>query len=243
MAKTLIEPSPRWVRVQFNGEFVANSKRVLLVKEAGRIPVYYFPREDVRMDCLEPTGRGHEGRETFHVRVGERVAENGAWSYVDPAPELSQLKGYVAFRWRKMDHWFEEEEEVFVHARDPYHRVDTLPSSRHVRVVVDGVTVADTKRPFLLFETGLPTRYYIHPDDIRMDLLEPTDTQTQCPYKGVASYWSVKIGDKIYKDIVWGYMDPIPECPKIKGLLCFYNEKVDIYVDGELQERPQTPWS
>ena len=142
-----------------------------------------------------------------------------------------------------MEHWFEEDEEVFVHPRDPYSRVDTLPSTRHIRVEVDGVTVADSKRPYLLFETGLPTRYYIPPEDVKMDLLQPTDSHTRCPYKGVASYWSVQVGDNIYKDIVWSYPDPIPESPKLEGLLSFYNEKVDIFVDGVKEVRPQTHWS
>jgi uncharacterized protein (DUF427 family) len=112
-----------------------------------------------------------------------------------------------------------------------------------VRVVVDGEVVADTHRPRLLFETSLPTRYYIPKTDVRMDLLEPTQTSTQCPYKGKAVYWSVRLGDKVLKDLVWGYPFPIPECPKIENLVCFYNEKVDIYVDDELQPRPETPWS
>lgn len=242
------EPSPRWVRVKFGGEFIADSNRVMLSRETGHLPVYYFPREDVRMDLLEAsdytTYSPYKG-EAAHwtVKAGGKAAENAAWSYSDPPPERSELKGYLAFYWNKMDAWYEEEEEIFVHPRDPYKRVDVIPSSRHVRVIIDGETVADTRRPSLLFETFLPTRYYFPKEDVRMDLLEPTDTHTRCPYKGIASYWSVKIGDTIYKDIVWTYLDPIPECPKVEGLLCFFNEKVTLYVDGELQERPKTPWS
>jgi uncharacterized protein (DUF427 family) len=142
-----------------------------------------------------------------------------------------------------MDAWYEEDDEVFVHPRDPHHRVDVLNSSRHVKVVVEGVVVAETRRPRLLFETGLPTRYYIPKIDVRMDLLEPTDSITACPYKGRASYWSVRAGERLLEDLVWVYPAPIPECPKIENLLSFYNEKVDIYVDGELQPRPKTHWS
>ena len=142
-----------------------------------------------------------------------------------------------------MDHWYEEEEEIFVHPRDPHHRVDTVPSSRHIRVEIDGVTVAETRRPYLLFETGLPVRYYIPQEDIRMELLEPSRAHTFCPYKGEASYWSIKIGDQLYRNYVWGYMDPLEESPKIKGLPSFFNEKMQIYVDGDLEERPETPWS
>lgn len=238
-----IELSPRWVRVKFGGETIADSKRVLLSRETGRLPVYYFPQDDVRMDLLEAAR--HNGSTTlWTVKVGDKVAENAAWSYNNPTSKRADLNGYIAFKWHEMDAWYEEEEEVFVHPRDPYKRVDVMPSSRHVKVIIGGEVVADTHQPSLLFETGLPTRYYIPKEDIRMDLLEPTETHTRCPYKGIADYWTVRVGDKVFKDIAWGYQDPIPECPKIKGLVCFFNEKVDaIYVDDELIPVPKTPWS
>jgi uncharacterized protein (DUF427 family) len=240
-----IEPSARWVRVKFGGEFVADSQRVLLVRETGRVPVYYFPQEDVRLDWLEPNTAvaDEDGKLYWDVKVDGRLAKKGAWTYPRPSPEYEALKDYVAFSWHKMDNWYEEEEEVFVHPRDPYKRVDSMPSSRHVRVVINGQTVADTHRPTLLFETGLPTRYYIPPEDVQMDLLEPVKSTTRCPYKGVASYWSIRTGSQVARNIVWSYQNPIPESPKIKGLLCFYNERVDLYDDGELQPRPQSPWS
>jgi uncharacterized protein (DUF427 family) len=247
-----IEPSPRWVRVKFGGEFVADSKRVKLLRQSGSIPAYYFPQEDVRMELLEASAddaasnvanKQAESLAYWHIKIGSRVAENAAWGYLDPSPKYAPLKNHISFKWHKMEAWYEEEEEVFVHPRDPYKRVDAMPSSRHVRVVINGETVADTHRPTLLFETGLPTRYYIPAEDVRMTLLEPAQGTTRCPYKGIASYWSVKVGDQVARNIVWSYQDPIPECPKIKGLLCFFNEKVDIYVDGALEPRPQTPWS
>ena len=142
-----------------------------------------------------------------------------------------------------MDGWFEEDDELYKHARDPYKRIDVLNSSRHVKVEIDGVVVAETTRPRLLFETGMPTRYYIPAADVRMEFLTATDAHSVCPYKGTASYWSVTVNGETYDDLVWGYPTPIPECPKIAGLLCFYNEKVDLTVDGELQEHPQTLWS
>jgi uncharacterized protein (DUF427 family) len=118
-----------------------------------------------------------------------------------------------------------------------------MASSRHVKVVLAGATLAETATPTLLFETGLPARYYLPHADVRMDMLEPSPATTQCPYKGIASYWSARAGDRVARNIVWSYQDPINECPKIKGLLCFFNERVDLYVDGELQERPITAWS
>jgi uncharacterized protein (DUF427 family) len=245
----VVEPSPRWVRTMFGGETIADSRHVMMLRENRILPVYYFPRQDVRTDLLEPTGETthdeHKGdARRWRVRAGGRVAEDAAMSFIRPIDEFPEIPDYFAFTWSAMDRWMEEEEEVFVHPRDPYKRVDVMPSSRHVRIELAGETIADTRNARLLFETGLPTRYYIPAEDVRMDLLQPTDTSTRCPYKGLASYWSVNVGEHVGKDFVWSYPDPIPECPKIKGLMCFFNERVDaIYVDGELQPKPQTRWS
>jgi uncharacterized protein (DUF427 family) len=198
------------------------------------------------MELLErkepPVGTASE---TVHWRsnTGGRVADNLAWSYLERNDELAPLNGHIAFYWNAVDAWYEEDEQIFVHPRDPYTRVDTVHSSRHVRVEVDGQVVAETNRPVLLYETGLPTRYYIPKLDVRMDLLEATDTVTHCPYKGDATYWSLGVGASTYRDFVWSYPRPIPEIPKIENLLCFYNEKVDVFVDGVKQERPISPFS
>ena len=243
----VLEPTRRRVRVMFGGVTLADSRAVMLMLEKKRLAVYYFPVKDVRLDLFVPTSftSSHAGKgeaSFYSVKVGDRVAEKAAWRFLQP--ERADLKDYVAFYWDKMDAWFEEDDEVFVHPRDPYHRVDVVHSSRHVKIVVGGVVVAETSRPRLLFETGLPTRYYIPKVDARLDLLTPTGTSTRCPYKGKAAYWSVNVGGKEFKDIVWSYPAPIPECPKIENLLCFYDEKVDaVYVDGERQPRPVTPWS
>jgi uncharacterized protein (DUF427 family) len=130
-----------------------------------------------------------------------------------------------------MDAWFEEDEQVFTHPRDPYTRVDILPSSRHIRVAVDGITIAETSKPTLLFETGLPTRYYLPKTHVRMDLLEPSDSRSHCPYKGEAEYWSLR-SDDVGADLAWSYRTPLPESQKIAGLISFYTDKVDLYVDG-----------
>jgi uncharacterized protein (DUF427 family) len=141
-----------------------------------------------------------------------------------------------------MDEWLEEDEPVYTHPRDPHKRVDILASSRHVRVAVDGVTVAESSRPVILFETGLPPRYYLPLPDVRTALLRPSETMSHCPYKGTASYWSVVTGrgDSVHEDIVWLYRSPLPESQKVAGLACFYDEKADVYLDGVLQERPRT---
>ena len=186
-----LEPTTRRVRVMFGGVTIADSRKVMLMLENRRLAVYYFPVKDVRLDLLVPTSyrSQHTGKgeaSFYDVKVGEKVADTAAWRYL--APKRTDLRDYVAFYWMKMDAWFEEDDEVFVHPRDPYHRVDVLNSSRHVKVIVGGEVVAETRRPRLLFETGLPTRYYVPKLDVRLDLLTPTTTVTRCPYKGKASY-------------------------------------------------------
>ncbi len=242
-----VERSARWVRVKYGGEFIANTRNALLHRQygPGHLPTYYFPKKDVRRDLLQRSDEEDpEAPVVFwNIQIGNLKTERAAWTYQHPPRPLAPLHGYISFDWDRMGAWYEEEEEIYVHARDPYKRVDVMPSSRHVRVELDDRTIADTHRPTLLFETGLPTRYYIPPGDVHKEYIQPSDLQTRCPYKGQASYWSVKIGDKIHTNIVWGYPDPIPENPKIRGLVCFFNEQVDLYVDGVLQPRPKTPWS
>jgi uncharacterized protein (DUF427 family) len=237
-----IERSSRRVRAYYGGKLIADSEHVLLVYETKRPPAYWFPIADARMEYLEESS---QAADTIRWRlvVKDRVANNAARAYIKATGHRAALEGHLTFYWDRMDAWFEEDEQVFVHPRDPYSRVDTVHSSRHVRVEIDGVTLGDTRRPILLFETGLPTRYYIPKLDVRIDLLEPTESVTRCPYKGVARYWSARVGDKLVKDIVWSYPAPIPECPKIENLFSFYNERVDLYVDGVLQDRPITPLS
>lgn len=244
----VVEPSARWIRAMTGNVTVAGSRHALLVRDQRYLPVYYFPLPDVRTDLLEQTdyqthapGRGAATHYT--LTVGDRAIENAAWRYLEPVPEAAELRDFIAFYWNKIDAWYEEDEEVFVHPKDPHKRVDVLQSSRHIRVEVQGETVADTRRPFLLFETGLPTRYYIPKLDVRMELLEPTEKVTACPYKGEASYWSVRVGDRLIQDLVWSYRFPLPEVAKIANLVAFFNEKADIYVDDELQEKPRTSWS
>jgi uncharacterized protein (DUF427 family) len=243
------ETSPRRVRVMFNGETIADTTRAQLMLEQNHLPVYYFPMADVRMDLLvRTTNKTHcpyKGEASYWSIVANgKTAENAVWGYQEPYSESAHINGHVAFYWNRVDHWYEEDEEVFVHARDPYKRVDVMPSHRPVKVTLGGQTVAETKNARFLFETGLPTRYYIPREDVKMDLLTPSATKTRCPYKGVASYYSAKIGGKDYPDIVWYYDDPIPECPKIKNLLCFFNENVDaILVDGRETPKPKTKWS
>jgi uncharacterized protein (DUF427 family) len=231
-----VEAGPKRVRVAFGGQVVADTTRVSLVWESPHFPTYYFPRSDVRAELLEPSATtAHSpsrGEATYcSVRVGDRVATDAVWGY--PESPIEELRDLVRFDWEAMDHWWEEDEEVHVHARDPYTRVDILGSSRHVQVVIDGVVVADSVRPTLLFETGLPTRYYLPLTDVRLDLLEPSTSSSRCPYKGTASYWSVRVGDQLLEDVAWFYPMPLFESIRIAGLVAFYNDRVDLVVDGE----------
>jgi uncharacterized protein (DUF427 family) len=244
-----VSESPRHVRVFFGGETIADSKHVKLVRESDVLPAYYFPPEDVRRDLFTPSEFKSQcplkGDAVYwSICTGGKSVENAVWSYPSPLEAARAIKDHFAFDWPKMDRWMEENEVLHKHARDPFKRVDALPSARHVRVVIDGLTVADTRRPHLVFETNHPVRYYIPQEDVRMDLLVPSATKSRCPYKGEASYWSVKLGDESFTDLVWGYMDPIPEIPKIKGLVCFWHERgCEIYVDGELVPQPKTKWA
>ena len=243
------EPSPRKVRVEFNGQILAESTHMMLMKETRHVPVYYFPLDDVAMEFLTQTDHkshcSYKGDASYWtVNVGDRSAENAVWAYRAPYDETAAVKGYASFYWRAMDHWYEEAEEIFVHARDPFKRVDVMKSDRHVEVIVGGEKIADSREARFLFETGFPTRYYIPGADVRTELLSPTEQQTSCPYKGDAIYWSAKVGDRLFEDIVWGYPEPLPECTKIKDLYCFFNENVDaVIVDGEEVPKIETPWS
>ncbi|MFF3326352.1 DUF427 domain-containing protein [Streptomyces sp. NPDC002889] len=242
------EPSERWVRGTKGDVTVVDSRRPVLVWEPGRpVPLYAFPKEDVRMDLLRRTEKPatvrHGGATVFYdLEVHGETVARAAWTY--PAEELT---GHVCFEWfgrDVLDHWYEEEEEIFVHPRDPYKRVDALASTRHVQVEIQGTVVADTRAPVLLFETHLPIRYYFPREDVRLDLFTPTEHRTRCPYKGVATdYWSWAGHGDVPRDIAWSYPDPLPAVGAITGRVAFYNEAVDIVVDGERLERPVTPFS
>lgn len=231
--------SPKRIRVKFGGEVIADSRETLILRSNQFLPTYFFPIAAVRKEFLVAETRAtHEPGgeiERWGLKVEGRSVDNAAWSFLGTEDdELRQLIGYVAFRWKAVDSWYEEEEEIFVHPRDPYARVDTLQSSSHVQVLLDGQIIADSKRPVLLFETHLPTRYYVAPEDVRLDLLTVSATASRCPYKGIASYWSATLPTgTAHPDIAWSYEDPLPEIPKIKGLIAFYPNAVEIRLDGE----------
>lgn len=212
-------PTARWIRGIRNGETVLDTRRALLVWERGKkVPIYAFPAEELELGS------------------GDDVASLGIRRFDDP-----DLAGYVTVAWDAIDHWYEEDEEVFVHPRDPFVRVDVLHSSRHVRVKRDGHLLAESHNPVLLFETGLPTRYYLPENDVQTSLLSDSDLQTGCPYKGIASYRHVTLDGRTHPNLFWYYKEPFEEAAGVKGYLAPYNERVELIVDGELQERPGGP--
>jgi uncharacterized protein (DUF427 family) len=230
-----LEPSPRRVRVRLGNETVADSTGVRLLHLSGQTPVYLFPREDVRTDLLRPSGtttsRSGLGEATYWtVAAGERSAEDGAFSYEHPPSSAAGVAGLIAFTWDAMDAWFEEDDEVFVHPRDPYTRIDVLRSSRHVVVHWGNTVVADTTRPRMLLESGLPPRWYLPPEDVRTDLLAPSYTTTRCPYKGVAHYRTLRDGDRSADDVVWTYPEPMHDAEAVGGLLSFDDTRLDVRV-------------
>jgi uncharacterized protein (DUF427 family) len=237
-----VEPGAKRVRAYVDGEVVADTIHPLLVWEVPYYPTYYIPVDDVRAK-LVPTGATDRSpsrgtAEVFDVVTGSASAPGAARRYTESP--LEELRDAVRLDWAAMDEWLEEDEPIYTHARDPYTRVDVLASSRHVRIELDGVTLADSRSAKILFETGLPPRYYLPLSDLRTDLMRPTETATHCPYKGTANYWSVRIGERTYADLIWMYRTPLPESQKVAGLACFYSEKVDVYLDGVLQEPPRS---
>ena len=239
-----VEVATRRVRPILGGHAVADALAPLLVWEHPGFPTYYFPRDTVRAE-LRPTGVTHAvasvGEALRHdVVVAGRTAAGAALTFPE-APEA--VRDAVRFDWDAMDERLEEDEAVFAHAHDPYKRIDVLASSRHVLIELDGVAVAETRRPHILFETSLPPRYYTPLTDVRLELFVPTAHHTRCAYKGEASYWSVDTGTTVHTNVAWIYRTPLPEALKVSGLVCFYNERVDLTLDGVPQERPHTRFS
>jgi uncharacterized protein (DUF427 family) len=225
------------------GEKVVDTVRALYVWEWSNYPQYYIPVADVRKDVLvdeQDLLQTRRGAVQLHgLQVGD-THRKGAARVVVNSP-VDGLNGTVRFEWAALDSWFEEDEQVFVHPRNPYVRVDALRSARPVRVELDGVVLAESGSPVMVFETGLPTRYYVPRTVVDFSHLVPTDTVTECPYKGVTSgYWSVRIADAVHPDLGWSYDFPTRQLTPIAGMIAFYNEKVDIVLDGQRLVRPKT---
>jgi uncharacterized protein (DUF427 family) len=238
-----VEPVPRRVRAWAGGGVVLDTAAARYAWEVPPYPQFYVPRADVDEARLvdegavddRPLGKARR----YGLRVGTEVRSRAAWAPLD-----GELAGTVRFRWSALDAWFEEDEQVFVHPRSPYTRVDALRAERSVRVELDGVLLAEARSAVLVFETGLPTRYYLPRTALRLEVLQPSPTVTECPYKGrTSAYWSARVGGTVHHDLAWSYDFPTRQLLPITGLVAFYNERVDLTVDGRRLERPVTAFS
>ncbi len=241
-----IEPAPRRIRAVLGGKVVVDTTQAIYVWEWPYYPQYYVPLDDVVEGAL--VDENHEERldlgsaRRHGLRGGELYRPGAARLYADGSAE--GLTNRVRFEWGALDAWFEEDEEVFVHPRSPYSRVDALRSTRRVRISLQDVVLAESSSPIMVFETGLPTRYYVNRTEVDFDHLIPTDTVTSCPYKGTTSgYWSVRANQTTYPDLAWTYAFPTRQLMPIAGLVAFYNEKVDITIEGVPVPRPSTHFS
>jgi len=238
-----VEPVPRRIRGVLAGATILDTTRALYVWEWSNYPQYYIPVADVVPGVLvDEDHRQHSprGDVLLHgLKVGDTTRPHAA--KVLPDSTIDGISNTVRIEWAALDAWYEEDEQVFVHPRNPYVRVDALRSTRRVRVEVDGAVLAESASPIMVFETGLPTRYYLNRTEVDFARLIRTDTVTACPYKGTTSaYWSVRVGDEVHADLAWAYDFPTRQLLPIAGLVAFYNERVDIILDGELLERPIT---
>lgn len=238
-----VEPVPRRIRATLAGAVILDTTRALYVWEWPNYPQYYVPIADVDADRL--VDEQHEQRlkrglvQRYGLLVGEVSRPKALRVYTESTVE--GLTGTARFEWAAVDSWFEEDEEVFVHPRNPYTRVDALRSTRKVRIELDGAVLAESSSPVMVFETGLPTRYYFNRTEVNFDHLVASDTVTSCPYKGMTSgYWSVRVGDALHPDLAWAYDFPTRQLIPIAGMISFYNEKVDVVLDDERLTRPKT---
>jgi uncharacterized protein (DUF427 family) len=261
------EPTAKRVRATLGGATVVDSTRAVLVWEPRRIvPSYAVPEADIHGELVPSTAPTTDGEladgallpdvfarpvldpsvpfsahttggEAVDVRAGGETSPGAGLRLADP-----DLAGYVVLDFPAFDGWTEEDEPIVGHPRDPFHRIDVLASSRHLRLELDGQVLAESSRPMLLFETMLPARYYLPRDDVRAELV-PSDTHTYCAYKGKASYWSASVGGRLVPDLAWTYPEPLTDATRVGGLVAFFNERVDVVLDGQRSERPITPWS
>ncbi|MBV7327251.1 DUF427 domain-containing protein [Chloroflexi bacterium TSY] len=234
------EPTDRWVRAFRDGQVIANSKNPVLMLEGRGEQDYYFPVADVKMELFEESDYTESDEDRgikkfWNLRMNGDLIKNAAWTY-EQKDERPDFTDHIALDWHAMEHWYEEEEEIFNHPRNPYHRVDFIPSSRHIEVIVDGVKLASTDHPLLVFETNLPTRYYIPQTDVNHQYFEPTELKTHCPYKGDCDYYDIVVNNNRYENAAWTYPNPLPEAPRLKGTLAFWAEKdqrIQLLVDGK----------
>jgi len=227
-----LQSTPRRVRILFDGQYVVDTTSAKHVWEHKYYPQFYVPLTSVLEGVLKK-GDSVENDSAFLATLKGKEKSSDRVIVFEKGP----LEGLVRFEFSAMDAWFEEDEQIWVHPKDPYTRVDILPSSREIRVEVDGVTIAETSNALFLFETNLRTRFYMPKTSVNWKYLTESKTVTSCPYKGDAWYYNVTVNGKEHKDAIWWYKHPIAESARIAGYVCFYNEKVDIFIDGVKEEK------
>ncbi|HET7568611.1 MAG TPA: DUF427 domain-containing protein [Gaiellaceae bacterium] len=234
----LWDPVPYRLRAYLAGECVLDTTDAKLLHETGHLPVYYVPEADLRADLLEPSERTsrcpHKGEASYRsLRVGDRVAQDAVWAYREPLEPAAFLAGHAALYWDRVDEWYVEEEQVFGHPRDPYHRIDVYRTTRPVRATLAGEVLAESVRAKVLYETSHPPRFYLPAEDVRIDLLEPSGARTRCAYKGEASYWHARAGGELHEDVAWTYPDPDDDGRDVRDLVCFDETRVELEVSEQ----------
>lgn len=223
------------IRGDLDGVTVADTVGGRMLHETGLLPRWYLPRADVREDLLEPSATvthcPFKGDARYwHLRLGDRVVEDAFWEYPAPLPGCPDLRGLLSPYLDHWGRWLEEDDEVVGHPRDPFHRVDILPSSREVTVSAAGAVVARSRRSLAVTETGMPVRWYLPAEDVDASVLEASDTHTVCPYKGTASYWSLKAGEHLLTDVVWSYEEPLAPAAALAGRRSFLGDGIEVVV-------------
>jgi uncharacterized protein (DUF427 family) len=221
------------MRVKYANQWIADSEDVVLLHEPGRYPVAYFTADDVVPGTLEPSTHSTTHRDLgattwYTVRAGEQSTDRAAWQHTDVPPYAQIVQGRIAFAWRAMDAYYEEEERIIGHAADPYHRIDIRQTSRHLVVRHSDEVIADSHRPLVLFESGFAPRWYVPREDVNEAALTPIEGQTFCPYKGLCSYYDV--GDA--HQAAWYYPEAWEEVKRIRNMVSFEADKLHIELDG-----------
>ena len=258
-----IHPVRKWIRAELGTRMVVDTRDAVLVWEPRRVVASYAVPEEHIVARLVPVGPQAAAEMPVSMEDGPPILDPSSpfTAHTAPGtpltirtpdgdlhaaafrPDDPDLAGYVILDWDAFTQWYEEDEPVMGHPHDPFDRIDCLRSSRHVQVAHDGVTLADTTRATLLFETPLPTRFYPPRDDVTMSLLEPSASRTVCAYTGRASYWHARVADALLPDIAWSYEQPLHDAVPVQNLVAFFTERLDLTIDGVPQPRPRTPWS
>ncbi len=220
-----LEKTEKWIRAKFDNQIVANSKNASILFEDGHLPIYYFPKKDINMNLLKKNSKTSncpfKGDATYwDLKTSNEESLNSAWSYENPIKGQDELKGLIAFYWNKIGNWYEEDEEIFSYPKDPYVRIDTLKSSRNIKVYIEKDLILSTNKSIVLYETHNPPKYFFSIKDIKVNLVF-SETIFRCPYKGISNYLSIRENNKLLKNVIMQYNQPKPEVSILKNLVCF----------------------